>query len=211
MQDAAERDGIAAIGRLVEKGLMRAGDALSQRIPEQGRYIIATLGADGDVSFLWGDLTASPSELHHRIYVARPDVGAIFAGALLWTNALRPLRRAMPGVFDEQIRMLGREAALVRQSSSDPHPIAALATGANAYCLDDLALCFGMGMERLLLNIEILEKSAKSFVLAQASGGRVRQVPGLIRVIANGRLKKDQKAAAAAHLSGQRSVLKAGY
>ncbi|WP_205687873.1 hypothetical protein [Ciceribacter ferrooxidans] len=95
--------------------------------------------------------------------------------------------------------------------SSDARPIVVLANGANAYCLDDRALCFGMGLERLLLNIEILEKCAESYVLAQCSAGRIGRIPWLVRFIANGRLKKDQKDATARHLRGERSVMKAGY
>lgn len=61
---------------------------------------------------------------------------------------------------------------------SDDRPIAALANGANAYCLDDGTLCFGMGLERLLLNIEILEKCAESYVLANVLPNQSGAFPG---------------------------------
>lgn len=94
---------------------------------------------------------------------------------------------------------------------SDDRPIAALANGANAYCLDDGTLCFGMGLERLLLNIEILEKCAESYLLAQCAAEPIRRIPRVVRFIAGRRLKRDQKDAAARHLRGERSVMKVGY
>jgi hypothetical protein len=68
-----------------------------------------------------------------------------------------------------------------------------------------------MGLERLLPNIEILEKCAQSFVLAYCASNQVKRIPWLIKFIANGRLKKDQKDAAARHLRGERAIMKAGY
>ncbi len=68
----------------------------------------------------------------------------------------------------------------------------------------------GHGLERLLLNIEILEKSAQASCLPQL-GPQGPSHSWLIKYIANGRLKKDQQDAAARHLRGERSILKAGY
>jgi hypothetical protein len=48
-------------------------------------------------------------------------------------------------------------------------------------------------------------------VLAQSTARRVKTIPWLIRFIANGRLVKDRKDAAARHLRGERSIMKAGY
>ena len=68
-----------------------------------------------------------------------------------------------------------------------------------------------MEMERLLPNIEILEKCAESFVLAHCTSQQVKRIPWLIKFIANRRLKKDQKDAATRHLRGERAIMKAGY
>lgn len=203
--------GLAA-ARLAGKGLLKSGDTLSQRVPEQNSFVSVRIDAKQDVPevFEWTRLSGTPRELHHRIYLARPDVGAIASGELTWTSALARLDVSLPAVFDEQVRHLGVEARRVGMRSTDG-PIGALSNGANAYCLDDVALCFGMGLERLLLNIEILEKCAECFVLAQSATAKVKRLPWLIKFIANGRLKKDQKDAAARHLRGERSIMKAGY
>ncbi|BCH61349.1 hypothetical protein RvVAR0630_39730 [Agrobacterium vitis] len=207
-----------AAARLAGKGLLKPGDMLSQRIPEQNAFVSVRINSGQDVpdAFEWTSLSATPGlsaipgDLHHRIYRARPDVGAIASGGLTWTFALARLDLSLPAVFDEQIRHLGLEAKRLGMCSTDD-PTKALSNGANAYCLDDMALCFGMGLERLLLNIEILEKCAECFILAHSATVKVKHIPWLIRFIANGRLKKDQKEAAARHLRGERSIMKAGY
>lgn len=201
-----------AAARLAGKGLLKPGDVLSQRIPEQNAFVAVRINSGQDVpdAFEWTSLSATPQDLHHRIYRARPDVGAIASGGLTWTSALARLDLSMPAIFDEQIRHLGLEAKRLGMCSTDD-PTKALSNGANAYCLDDMALCFGMGLERLLLNIEILEKCAECFILAHSATVKVKQIPWLIRFIANGRLKKDQKEAADRHLHGERSIMKAGY
>ncbi|MCD2179328.1 hypothetical protein [Rhizobium sp. C1] len=204
--------GLAA-ARLAGKGLLKPGDTLSQRIPEQNAIILTRITAGQDVpeEFTWLSLTGPVSNFHQVIYGARPDVGAIAAGQFTWTNRLARLDLSLPPIFDEQIRQLGVEGRRVARRSNELGAFPALQNGANGYCLDDLSICLGMGLERLLLNIEILEKSAQSFVLAASSGLKVRRIPWLIKYIANGRLKKDQQDAAARHLRGERSILKAGY
>lgn len=207
-----EELGLAA-ARLFGKGLLKPGDVVSQRIPERQAFVRVRIEAGRDIpgTFEWLDMTQPSTDLHQRIYQARPDVGAIAAGQLTWCSWLSRTDLTMPAIFDEQVRHLGVEAKRVGLSSKQTGPIPALSNGANAYCLDDLVLCFGMGLERLLLNIEILEKCAQCYVLAHSSGSRVRRIPWLIRYIANGRLRKDEKEAAALHISGKRSVMKAGY
>ncbi|MCD2172341.1 hypothetical protein [Rhizobium sp. C4] len=204
--------GLAA-ARLAGKGLLKPGDTLSQRIPEQNAVVLThvTAGQDVPEAFVWSDLGGTPMDLHHMIYGARPDVGAIAAGQFTWTSMLSRLDLSLPPIFDEQIRQLGVEGRRVARRAADRSAFPALQNGANAYCLDDISICLGMGLERLLLNIEILEKSAESFVLAAGAGLKVRRIPWLIKFIANGRLKKDQKDAAERHLRGERSILKAGY
>ncbi|HBF31421.1 class II aldolase/adducin family protein [Rhizobium sp.] len=214
IEDTTTEDNLGlAAARLAGKGLLKPGDILSERVPERNAFVQVQIKVGQDVpqEFTWTSLNGKPQDIHHRIYAARPDVGAIAAGKLTWTSALARLDMSLPAAFDEQVRHLGVEAKRVGMRSTDDRPIRALANGANAYCLDDMALCFGMGLERLLLNIEILEKSAECFVLAQSATGKVKRIPWLIKFIANGRLRKDQKDAAVRHLRGERSIMKAGY
>ena len=198
--------------RLAGKGFLAAGDIVSQRIPEMEAFVAVKIEPAGaSTPFTWTSLAAPPTGLHHRIYLARPDVGAIASGALPWTGALGRLNLSLPAIFDEQVRHLGLEVSRLKMAATNDTPIAALSSGANAYALDDLSLCLGMGLERLTANIEILEKCAESYVVARSASAHVKRIPWLIRFIAHGRLKKDQKDAAARHMRGERAVMKAGY
>lgn len=215
----AESEGIEgelgrAADRLIAKGLLGPGDRLSMRVPEKQAFVLLRFDdADGVKRCEWGRLADMAGGLHLRVYAERPDVGAIVSGRLPWSSVLAALNLTMPAVFDEQVRHLGLEVRRLAIGLDSVSPMPALASGANAYSLDDGALCLGMGLDRLLQNIEILEKCAESFVLATnaAGAGKVRRVPWLVRFIANGRLRKDQKDAAARHQRGERSVIKAGY
>lgn len=209
---AVERELESAAARLAAKGLIQPGDRLSMRVPERRALVVLRFaGAAGAAAFEWGRLSDTPQGLHDSVYAARADVGAIFSGGPRWSSVLSGLKLSLPAVFDEQVRHLGLEARRFLVGIGADAPVEGLANGANAYVLDDGALCLGMGLERLLQNIEILEKCAESFVLATCAGGKVRHIPWLIRYIANGRLKRDQRDAAARHLRGERSVMKAGY
>ncbi len=202
-----------AAERLAGKGLILPGDTVSQRLPEQDAFALVQLGAAGQAprtATLFG-LGDGQGGLHQTLYAARPDVGAILAGSQHWARALARLDRAMPAIFDEQVRHLGLEVRRLAARASDLEPARVAAGGFNAFVLDDVTLCFGMGLERLLLNAELLEKCAKAFVLAQCAGGRVRRIPWLVRTIANRRLVRDEKEAATSHLRGERAVMKAGY
>jgi ribulose-5-phosphate 4-epimerase/fuculose-1-phosphate aldolase len=203
-----------AAARLTGKGVLAHGDTLSQRIPERKAFVAVRIRAGHDVPehFEWSDLSGGPINLHHRIYLSRPDVGAIVAANLTWSSKLSRLDLSLPAVFHEQVRHLGVEVRRVAMCSSDHGPFVALSNGANAYWLDDVSLCFGTGLERLLLNIEILEECAQAYVLAaHTESARLRHVPWLFRFMANRRLIKERKEAARRHLSGLRSITKAGY
>ncbi len=111
-------------------------------------------------------------------------------------------------MFDEQARHIG----------AMPAPLAgadALATappdGGSALLLGGRPLCLGITAQRLALNVELFEKCAKAYVLAAATGGRVRELPWWVRRIANGRLRKDQRRAAAAFAAGELPVESKGY
>ena len=70
-----------------------------------------------------------------------------------------------------------------------------LRDGGNVVLVDGQPLVLGMTASRLALNAELFEKCAKAYVLAAASGGRVKPLPWIVRYVANGRLMKDEKRA----------------
>jgi hypothetical protein len=61
----------------------------------------------------------------------------------------------------------------------------------------------GVTIDRVVFNAELFEKCAQSFILAHLTGRPIRTIPWLIRWIANGRLRRDQRRATAAYAQGQ--------
>jgi ribulose-5-phosphate 4-epimerase/fuculose-1-phosphate aldolase len=131
------------------------------------------------------------------VYRARADVGAIALGAGVYGRTLGDFGGGLPQVFDEQARHLGRTALPLQQAGTDLQADAGrcLVTGGNVWVCGSSVLVFGSTTQRLVLNAELLEKCAKAYVLARASGARIHTLPWWVCRIANGRLKKDQRRA----------------
>ncbi len=200
----------SAAEALAAKGLMREGDMLALRAPARGEACTLVLSRDG-VEVSWAGLDDRAVGNPEMIFAARPDVGAVLIGGPDWARGLSLLDHAMPGVFDEQIRHLGKQVARLPVAVDEGSLKKLLGTGANGFLHDGRLWCFGMTLERLAQNAEILEKCAKAYMLAAMTGERVRRIPWLVRHIANGRLLADEKLAAAAHSRGERAVPKVGY
>jgi hypothetical protein len=98
-----------------------------------------------------------------------------------------------------------------RPAWSDTDLAAALDITGNALLLRGQPMCLGTTCTRLALNAELFEKCAKAYVLAAAAGGRVKELPWLVRRIANGRLVKDERRAAQAFGRGELPVESSGY
>jgi len=196
---------LAAAARLAAKGLLRPGDSLSCRLPASAEMLWLVHDEAGAAPRRVGFAGAEPVPPTHRAaYVERADVGAVLLARLPWAAALHGAGATLTGVFDEQLRHLGAQVAPLGAG-------AALGDGANAYLTRDGALCLGMTLERLVFNAELLEKCAQAYALALASGNPVRRIPWLVRHIATGRLKRDQRRAAEHHARGEAAPRVAGY
>jgi ribulose-5-phosphate 4-epimerase/fuculose-1-phosphate aldolase len=204
---------VDAAHRLHAKGLVGEGAAsLSMRVPGQQQMVVAPRGSAfaalkvEEVELLAFD-AASDAErsLHAMVYRTRSDTGSIAHLHPQWASALRLLDRPMPAIFDEQVRQLGR--SLKRLPYSEPalgrEAIALLKDHDNAFLYGDGVLCLGVTRDRVIFNAELLEKCAKAYVLASATGRKVGTVPLFVREIAHSRMLKDQKKAAAAYARGE--------
>jgi ribulose-5-phosphate 4-epimerase/fuculose-1-phosphate aldolase len=117
----------------------------------------------------------------------------------VYASALALMRTAIPGLFDEQVRFLGREVALI--------PYAPSGTGMlkntivrhvrdhnNAYLMQNHgALCFGHDLERAAHNVEVLEKCALAYLLTLMAEKKASRIPLAVREIAFAKLRRDQK------------------
>lgn len=181
--------------RLAARGLLQGqSSGLSLRIPGTDAM---WLGMADDtqprrIARLQGPLPDSLASLHAEVYAAREDVGAIASGGGEFGRQLADFGGAIPGVFDEQVRHLGRMAAPVSRFDLIA---GALAAGGNALIFRGQPLVLGTTPTRLGMNAELFEKCATAYVLAVASGGPVKALPWIVRHVANRRLMKDERRA----------------
>lgn len=168
---------------------------LSARLPGGADFLFVDAAAAAPRRLSWLDPHEGPLTLHASVYRLRADVGAVLSGGGVFTAALQDFGGTMPVGFDEQARHLGRmpeAASSITALEMRPR----LADGANAILVGHLPVCLGTTCQRLVLNAELLEKCAKAYVLAAATGERVGELPWWVRKIAIGRLHKDQRRAA---------------
>ncbi|SIS03456.1 Ribulose-5-phosphate 4-epimerase/Fuculose-1-phosphate aldolase [Aquipseudomonas alcaligenes] len=190
---------LQAATRLTSKGFFQqSGDGLSVLLPGGGQMLLLQHG--GEVQQVALDQPRDNlSRLHAEVYRLRGDVGAVATLSPRWSLQLGGLGEAMPAVFDEQARHIGRSWA---PATAQQLP-ALLAAGGNAGLVDGHLLALGVTRNRMLFNAELFEKCAMAYVLARLGGGRVKQVPWWVRLIAGRRLRQDQANAAASHALGQ--------
>ena len=186
-----------AMRRLDEKHLLGAGGSVSVRLPGASDMLIATPSAEPERVPLSAQSNQQHAQ-HSAVYLARGDVGAIASGGGTFGRMLGSFGGDLPQLFDEQARHLAATAMPMRHLTDDParHAQASLGGGGNVWAGEHDVMVFGNTVHRLVLNAELLEKCAKAYVLARATGMRVHTLPWWVCRIANGRLKKDQKRAA---------------
>ncbi|HTV86320.1 MAG TPA: hypothetical protein VME63_12980 [Dyella sp.] len=186
-----------AIGRLDAKQLLGAGASVSVRLPGTQEML---LGAPGKTPARIPLLGCGDGEQawHAAAYRTRADIGAIALGGGFYGRSLGDFGGDLPQVFDEQARHLGRTAPPLAALAGDPAAGArrSLPARGNAWVCGRNVLVFGSTVQRLVLNAELLEKCAKAYVLAKATGALIHTLPWWVCRIANGRLKKDQRRAA---------------
>jgi ribulose-5-phosphate 4-epimerase/fuculose-1-phosphate aldolase len=209
-QELLAQQWTAARDRMVAKDLLTGNEAsLSVRCP--GATSMWFGGATDAAPILrdWKGATADAiAAAHALVYARRPDVGAIARGGGSFGMRLASFGGLLPQVFDEQARHIGPMPPAVDDESGLDR---ALATAGSALILRRSPLCFAITPRRLALNAELFEKCAKAYVLAVATGGRVRSLPWWVRRIANGRLAKDQRAAAVAFERGEQPAERTSY
>lgn len=220
--DARRSELSESLARLHHKGLLSGdGESLSLRIPGSGRFLYAqtarhrrTAAPDvilcDDSGRRAGNETRAGADvpefagIHAAIYRLRPDIGAILWNRQAWGSALHAASAPMPTIFDEQARQMGptveRLAADAFRSEAGAQ---ALGSGANAFLFRGGVLLLGMTRERVVFNAELLEKCARAYLLALATGERVGRIPLYVRLIAHRRLLKDERRAAASYARGE--------
>lgn len=190
---------LQAAARMSAKGFLNdSGDSLSLLLPGTGRMLLL-LADEAPREVELNRAATGLAAVHAEVYRLRGDAGAVATLSPCWSLQLGDLGEAMPSVFDEQARHIGRSWA----PATAGQLAAVLAAGGNAGLVGGRLLAIGVTRNRMLFNAELFEKCAMAYVLARLGGGRVRQVPWWVRLIAGRRLLKDQANAAASHAFGQ--------
>lgn len=191
------------VARLRNKSLFgHAGDSVSMRIPGEARFLLAMPDSDELREVEFEEKGNEAASFHASVYRARADAGAVLIGRTPWSVAIARLDVGVPTLFDEQARHIGKTEDPVHVGRRE-RAIAALRGGGNVALYGDQRICVGTTPDRVVFNADLFEKCAKAFVIAHASGHRIRKVPGWVRYIAGGRLKKDQKRAAETYEAGE--------
>ncbi|KAE8753833.1 hypothetical protein FSO04_42965 [Paraburkholderia madseniana] len=148
------------------------------------------------------------ADVHAAIYRLRNDIGAIAYGGGRYGSCLADFSGAIPILFDEQARHLGRMGAAVDHVDQLAH---SLSRGGNSVLFRGEPVCFGTTCQRMALNAELFEKCAEAYVLAAAAGSRMTLLPWLVRFVANRRLRKDQQRATESFAAGMLPPESRGY
>jgi ribulose-5-phosphate 4-epimerase/fuculose-1-phosphate aldolase len=205
MREWEERSLLEACRRLAKKGLFDSVVcSFSVRLGGELRLLFA--GGCRDWARLRGEELridppgAGAEALHRAIYGARADVAAVAIGAPLAAQLLAGERRALPPLFDEQVRQLGIAPAPVRLEGRAPARVLAplLAGGANALLVDGQLIALGADSLRAAFHLELFDKCARAYLLARAVSGRVPRVPWWVRRMALHGLRREERAAAGA-------------
>lgn len=187
--------------RLREKRLLSVSDdAVSVLLPAQKRMAFRAYGDAAPRQLPLTGLSGVPA-LHGRVYLLRPDAGALASLTTPSSTKLAHRDVRVPIVFDEQARHIGESwrATVPMQLPK------VLAGGANAGPVDGKLLLIGVTPSRMIFNAELFEKSAQAYLLArgEAPGRKTHLVPWWVCLIAGRRLRRDQAHAARCHAAGR--------
>ena len=218
--DAAKKLIVETAQKLTQKGyLIATGGNVSIRIPQERAFAITPTDydymkmlpedvciLDFDLNVMEGHLKPSvESAMHCAIYQVRADVNVIVHTHQVYASALALIHAPIPALFDEQARFLGRTVEIIPYAPSGTsflkNTIAKhVKNHNNAFIMENHgALCFGHDAERVVHNVEILEKCSLAYLLALCAGKPVSKIPLPIREIAFSKLRADQKKLEAGH------------
>lgn len=195
--------------RLQAKRLLLGQASLSLRIPGSHMMWFGVADQANPQCLAQEPRSSIPdTDVHAAVYAARADVGAVTVGGGEYGQCLAHFGGAMPQVFDEQARHLGRMGPAAAATGAIA---GSLRNGGSVLLVEGRPVCLGMTATRMALNAELFEKCAKAYVLAAATGGRIKPLPWIVRHVANGRLEKDRRRAKERFMQGLLPEESKGY
>ncbi len=177
--------------------LLSAGGNVSVRIPDQPVLVITPSGkpymdlipenicvVDFDLNPIDGDLSPSiETAMHAGIYQSRADVGAVVHTHQAYASIFALINQPIPALFDEVALSIGEMVDVVPYALSGTPELVENVTRTVANRCDCFimqnhgALNLGMSLEKAWKNAELLEKTAKAYYHAMATGKPVTTLP----------------------------------
>lgn len=121
--------------------------------------------------------------MHLAVYMERPDVSAVIHTHQPYASIFAVLNESIPLLFDEVAVAIGPEIAVCPYGlSGSPellrNVVGKLSNRCHCYLLQNHgALCIGPDLERALYFAEVLEKTARIYYRALATGMQIHALP----------------------------------
>lgn len=117
-------------------------------------------------------------DLHRLIYKNRSDVASVVHVHSIYAAAMASARKILPVVTDNMAAFFGKEIVCADYARSGSMELAenvskALASDFGIMLANHGALCVGDNLNSALSRCEVLEESAKIFILSESVGGAV--------------------------------------
>lgn len=117
--------------------------------------------------------------MHIEIYRNRPDVNAVIHTHQVYASVLSVITRPLPALFDEAVACMGNMVEIIPYAPSGSPELAAnvaarLVNRCNCYIIQNHgALCLGTSIQKAYKNVELLEKCARVYCHALATGCKI--------------------------------------
>ncbi len=178
-------------------GKKGTGGNLSMRVEGEEKFVITPSSfpynqltpekmcvMDFDGNQLEGDLKPSvESGMHLIAYKNRPDVNAVIHTHQIYASMFAVLNMPIPPLFDEVTLHIGHIVDVIPYGLSGSEELAAntaklLENTCHCYLIQNHgALTLGPTLDQAWMNVEFLEKTAKVYQGALATGNKVNQIP----------------------------------
>ena len=139
---------------------------------------------DFDLKVIEGKFPPSvETRMHLAVYKARPDVNAVVHTHQAKASALSLINQSIPALYDEVVLHTGSVVEVIPYAfSGSPELIenvkAKLGNRCHCYLLQNHgALSLGATIENVLLNVELLEKLAQTYLDALSTGREITLLP----------------------------------
>ncbi len=121
--------------------------------------------------------------LHLAVYQNRFDIGAVLHTHQVYASIFAVINQPIPPLFDEAVMALGPVIEVVPYALSGSTELvqnvtARLSSGGRCYLLQNHgALVLDTGLEQAYCNVELLEKCARVYYYALATGKKIATIP----------------------------------